>query len=90
MLGRACAAVISAPPVKVTARVIEEMKQKHPAARPDDALQAEGLRKVSGGAATKLGDDAMRTAVYSFPKGSGAGASGMRPQHIKDALTPAW
>ena len=90
MLGRACAALISAPPVKVTPRVIEEMRRKHPAARPEDALQAEGLRKVSGGAATKIGDEAMRTAVHSFPKGSGPGASGLRPQHIKDALTPAW
>ena len=39
--------------------------------------------------APRLATDAVVEALRSFPKGSGAGPSSLRAQHLLDALTPA-
>ena len=79
MFGRSCSALIALPPVEVTDAVIEEMKAKHPKAREEGKQHEASLREVSAGAAPKIGDDAMRAALKSFPKGSGGVCLGNAP-----------
>ena len=51
---------------------------------------------VQGGVATTFGSlpqgsgsvGAVQKALSSFPRGSGAGPSGLRPLHLKEALAP--
>ena len=47
------------------------------------------LREVASGAAPSADVDQVRKALLSFPSTSGAGRSGLRPSHVRDALRPA-
>ena len=47
------------------------------------------LRRVSPSAAPVADIDQVRKAVYSFPSTSGAGRTGLRPSHLRDAMRPA-
>ena len=46
----------------------------------------DSLRRVASRAAPVAEVDQVRKAVHSFPSTSGAGRSGLRPSHIRDAL----
>ena len=37
-----------------------------------------------------MDEDAVTKAIRSFPKGSAGGPSGLRPQHVRDALTAGY
>ena len=85
---KACVAMIQAPPVQVTSQVLSEMEAKHPLARA--ALRWDELRPVHAAASVVHDTEAVSRAIKSFPKGSGCGPSGLRPQHLRDALVPGF
>ena len=85
-LSKATAALLSDPPVEVTDAVVAEMKTKHPAARTGEDSRQMDLRPVDAASAVQVGVEDVLRALRSFPKGSAAGNSGLRPQHILDAL----
>ena len=80
--------MIGKPPVAPTPEIASEMRAKHPAARLD--IDWACLRPLSAAAAATFDDELVRKAVMSFPKDSGGGPSGLRPQHLKDALVPGF
>jgi len=63
------------------------MRQKHPAATYTDRRSRPALRPVDPSAALQLDEEAIAKSIRSFPKGSAGGLSGLRPQHLQDALT---
>ena len=85
---KACAAVIQAPPVYVTSQVIHDMESKRPRARA--GLRWDSLRPVHAAAAVVVDSEGVCNAIKSFPKGSGCGPYGLRPQHLPDALVPGF
>ena len=90
LLSRACTTLLSEPPVPVTPEVVKEMESKHPSPRPTEEAREKRLRKVVGEGTPKLSEDMLKDAIRSFPKGSAPGPSGLKPQHLKDALVPGW
>ena len=86
LLKKACAALIRAPPVAPTPEVIQEMRDKHPTA--GGTIQWDSLRPVHAAAAVVIDDEFVRRGILSFPRGSGCGPSGLRPQHLRDAMVP--
>ena len=74
--------------VNVTEAVVKEMQAKHPGPREGETDRAQRLRIVSAPAAHQTSVEAVERAIRSFPRGSGGGASGLRPQHLKGALAP--
>ena len=85
---KACSVLNGQPPVAPTREVVDEMRTKHPAA--SQPISWEALRPVHGAAAPILDDDLVRKAIKSFPKDSGCGPCGLRPQHIRDAMVPGF
>ena len=85
---KACGALVKDPPVAVTDEVLRDMAGKHPAARDADARRGAGLRVISPAAAPEISDVEIDKAIRSFPRGSAAGPSALRPQHLKEALVP--
>jgi len=85
---KACSALSQEPPVKVTAAVVAQMKDKHPPARDSEEDRTAALRRVDGRAAPTTSADEVEKGVRSFPRGSAAGLTALRPQHLKDALVP--
>jgi hypothetical protein len=90
LLSKACAALISEPPVPITEAVVEEMRTKHPSPRPQDTERCKELREVGAAAAGQMSMDDIEKAIKSFPRGSAGGPSGLRPQHLKDAMVAGW
>ena len=90
LLQQASAALVSDPPAEVTPAVVDEMRLKHPAERPGEGDRISQLPKVSSAAALQVKPEQLEAAIRSFNRGSGAGPSGLRPQHLKDALVPGW
>ena len=85
---KACCALIQAPPVQVTSQVVSEMQTKHPRARA--TLRWDQLRPVHAAASVMVDFEAVSRAIKSFPRGSGCGPCGLRPQHLRDALVPGF
>ena len=88
LLGKACSALCKEPPVDVSGEVLVKMRELHPAARDCEAARLPLLRPVDGRATEIVGEDVVDKAIGSFPRGSAASLSGLRPQHLKDALVP--
>ena len=86
LLSKACAALISEPPVAVTEGVRDEMRSKHPDPRQIDEARCSKLRVVGSEAAGSFSKDDVDNAMRAFPRGSAGGPSGLRPQHLKDGL----
>ena len=85
---KACGALVKEPPVEVTPDIVDIMKSKHPVARDVEGFRVAGLRPVDARAAPCINPEDVRKAIRSFPKGSAAGLSALRPQHLKDAMMP--
>jgi hypothetical protein len=85
---KACGALVHEPPTAVTSEVVQEMQEKHPAAREEDLRKRAQLREVSAAAAPDCSKEAVAKAIMSFPRGSAPGLSGLRPQHLKEAMRP--
>ena len=79
-LRRACAA---------SDDVVAALRDFHPAPEASDRAGMQPLRRVSPRAAPVADVERVRKAVHSFPSTSGAGRSGLRPSHIRDATRPA-
>jgi hypothetical protein len=90
LFSKACSALLSSPPVEVTDEVEKEMRAKHPAPRPEETSRVKSLRDVSKSAASQVTPEIAAKAIRDFPRGSAGGPSGLRPQHLKDALVPGW
>ena len=88
-LRRACAALLQDPPVRPTDDVVASLRLLHPGSSVEDRLEMGSLRGVASGAAPSADVDQVRKALLSFPSTSGAGRSGLRPSHVRDALRPA-
>ena len=65
-----------------------EMRAKHPAVRAGENDRCASIRPVDASTAVQVDPDAVAKAIRSFPKGSASGPSGLKPQHLADALTP--
>ena len=74
----------------MTDAVVAEMQAKHPCRRLDDEARQAMLGPTPTTEPRKVGTETVLTAIRQFPKGSAAGPSGLRPQHLKDALVPGW
>ena len=79
--GKAVASLLSLGTCPVTEETLKEMKSKHPEALPP-TLPVSGLLPD----AVRFDTDLVRKKVDGFPAGSAAGASGTRPQFLKDIL----
>ena len=88
LLQKGCSALVQTPPAEVTPDIVAEMLAKHPAARSEDADRRDSLRPVAGAAAFQADVEAVAKALSSFSRPSGAGPSGLRAQHLKEALVP--
>ena len=88
-LRRACAALLQEPPISPTGDVVTALRDLHPAPGDSDRAGMQSLRQVASRAAPVVDVDGVRKAVQSFPSTSGAGKSGLRPSHIRDATRPA-
>ena len=88
LLHRATCALTQAPPAPVDSRVVDEMRAKHPEARAGERDRIGALREVATAAATKADRATVAKALSSFARGAAAGPSGLRPQHLKEALEP--
>ena len=88
-LRRACAALLQDPPVSPSGEVVSDLRALHPAPHADERASLGSLRRVASRAAPVAEVDQVRKAVHSFPSTSGAGRSGLRPSHIRDAMRPA-
>ena len=88
-LRRACAALLQEPPVSPSADVVAALRDLHPATEVADGADMRSLRAVASRAAPSVDVDSVRKAVHSFPSTSGAGKSGLRPSHIREATRPA-
>jgi len=79
---KACSALISNPPLDQTPEVEAALRKKHPVAA--------GLLDVSplgpAGPAPSLAEADVKEGVLSFPRGSAPGPSGLRAQHLQDAV----
>eukprot|EP00971_Amphidinium_carterae_P224380 4451410-Amphidinium_carterae.2 len=64
------------------------MESKHPQAHAEDHVARKDLRVVSVAAIQPVSKEQICNAISSFPKGSAPGPCGLKPQHLKDALTP--
>lgn len=78
--GKAVAALLSLGTAEVNEESVEEMKSKHPeAATP-------GIPDGPAPAPLQFEEELVLKKVESFPTGSAAGASGTRPQFLKDMM----
>ena len=88
LLQKACGTLVREPPVEISRDVIQEMESKHPRGRDSEMGRNMALRPISSSAAPEISLDDVVKAIRSFPRGSAAGLSALRPQHLKDALVP--
>ena len=86
LYAKACGALVSEPPVKVDGQVWDEMARKHPRENDYEAARRADLRPISAHAAILPDIAVVESAIRSFPFGSAGGCSGLKPQHLKDAL----
>ena len=71
--------------VSRTDEVVSSLPALHPAPHADERAGMGSLSRVASRVAPVAEVDQVRKAVRSFPSTSGAGCSGLRPSHIRDA-----
>eukprot|EP00959_Pyramimonas_sp_CCMP1952_P361083 7562227-Pyramimonas_sp.AAC.2 len=62
------------------------MRDERPQARDSDAAKIALPRPIHAAAAAQVDDGTVGKNVRSFSRGAAGGPSGLRPQHIKEAL----
>ena len=85
-LRRACTALAQEPPAQATTSVIDELQVLHPRPRQQDSALLSSLRDTGPAAVPCVSPDMIRKAVSDFSPTSGAGASGLRPGHLQQAM----
>jgi hypothetical protein len=78
--GKAVAALLSLGMSEVSEKSIKEMRSKHPEAAAPSRPEGESPPPV------RFDEETVHKKVDSFPTGSAAGASGTRPQFLKDMM----
>eukprot|EP00666_Eupelagonemidae_sp_cell4sb_P017832 gene17832-biopygen15069 len=79
---KACKALTSAPPVEASDDSLRMLRDKHPRAQSQPDLSDLGPPAFS----PSISVDLVRKTILAFPRGSAPGPSGLRPQHLKDAV----
>ena len=82
-LARACAALTEPAPVPASLEALAELRDKHPAAAAPD-LAALGPARPA--LVPEFDAEAVIKAVRSFHRASAPGPSGLRPDHVREAL----
>ena len=90
LLQKACGSLVNEPPAEVTNAIADEMRIKHPRAREADTPRLSALREVNAAVVGAIQPDEVKRVIKDFPKGSASGPSGLKPQHLKDAIVPGW
>ena len=78
----ACSENTLAPKSEATYRALME---KHPSLHPDSSIP--GCPPAQSGC-FDISEEELVRAIYSFPAGSAGGPDGLRPQHLKDLISP--
>ena len=87
-MSRACAALVSPPLLDDTAEIATKLRAKHPQAPP--AMPAMlPLGPPSQTSVPDLSVQDVLAAVKSFPRGSAGGPTGLRGDHLREALNTA-
>ena len=86
MLGKATAVFKGERPAAVDAASTADMRSKHPEARGSEPARCAQLRDVAAAAAPTSQPEDIIKGIRGFPEGSAGGMSGLKPQHLKDAL----
>eukprot|EP00660_Eupelagonema_oceanica_P018724 gene18724-20528_t len=84
-LSKACKALLAVPPVECSEQTVRVLQSKHPIA--DVPPDLSDLAPPC--AAPEIASDLIRKSILNFPRGSAPGPSGLRPQHLKDAIKSA-
>ena len=87
MLGKATAVFKGERPAAVDAASTADMRSKHPEARDSEPARCAARPMAAAAALTALPEDVIK-GIRGFPEGSAGGMSGLKPQHLKDALVP--
>ncbi len=90
MLGKAAGVFKGVLPAMVSDESTDDLRRKHPEARVTESARCDNLRPIAGAAAPSLTVDEVLKAIKGFPQGSAGGKSGLKPQHLKDALVPGY
>ena len=85
-LPRACSALVDPPPLPPTQAVLDELQSKHPPAEPADLASLTAARP---GAVPEFDGNAVSQAIRSFKPGSAPGPTGLRADHLREALLTA-
>ena len=88
LLQKGRSALVQTRPAEVTPDIVAEMSAKHPATRREETGRRGSLRSVAVAAAFQADVESVANARSSFSRSSGAGPSGFRAQHLKEALVP--
>jgi hypothetical protein len=81
-ISKACSALLAVPPLEPSPEVEKQLRAKHPCAISKPDLSDLG----PAGPAASLSGEEVRKGISSFPKGSAPGPSGLRAQHLLDAV----
>ena len=85
-LSKACSVLTEPAALPPSQSTLEELQAKHPQASPPDLA---ALGSPRPGAVPEFDQDALSRAVRSFKRGSAPGPSGLRPDHVREALLTA-
>ena len=86
MLGKATGVFKGERPAAVDASSTADMRAGHPEARGAEAERCARLRRAAAAAAPIVLPEDVVKGIRGFPEGSAGGMSGLKPQHLKDAL----
>ena len=81
--------LIAGPSVSPTDDVVSALRLLHLGPPTDEHAGLGSLRRVAARAAPTAEVYQVRKALHSFPSTSGAGRSGLRPSHLREAMRPA-
>ena len=90
MLGKAAGVFKGELPAMVSDESTADMRTKHPEARASEPARCATLRAVAAAAAPLITVEEVAKGIKGFPQGSAGGKSGLKPQHLKDALVPGY
>lgn len=83
---RACTALVSDPPVARSTEVEAQLRAKHPRAAPPRLSESS---QPPADSAPEIGVEAVEAAMRGFRRSSAPGPSGLRPDHLREALGTA-
>ena len=88
LLQKACSTLVHEPFALITEAVLQEMMDKPAIPCKNEYDRLSSLRQEGPAAALQVDQEVVEKAIASFAAGSAGGPSGLRPQHLKDALVP--